>query len=141
VTPTRFPCRLELPVHWGEMDAFQHVNNLSYFRWFESGRMDYLRRVGYLEHMEATGQGPILAHTECRFRAPLAWPERVLVEAGVEDIADDRFLMRYRVTGLSSGVLAAEGSGRMVGFDYRAGAKCALPPAVREAMELLESAG
>jgi acyl-CoA thioester hydrolase len=137
---TRFPRRLELPVHWGELDAFQHVNNLSYFRWFESGRMDYLRHVGYLAHMEATGQGPILAHTECRFRAPLAWPDRVLVETGVEEIGADRFLMRYRVTGLGSGVLAAEGSGRMVSFDYGQGTKCPLPAGVRNAMEALERA-
>lgn len=136
---TRFPRSLELPVHWGEMDAFRHVNNLSYFRWFESGRMDYLRAVGYLDHMEATEQGPILAHTECRFRAPLAWPDAVLVETGIEDIGVDRFLMRYRVTGLSSGVLAAEGSGRMVSFDYGAGRKCPLPAAVLAAIEALEA--
>jgi acyl-CoA thioester hydrolase len=137
---TRFPRRLELPVHWGEMDAFRHVNNLSYFRWFESGRMDYLQAVGYLEHMEATGQGPILAHTECRFRAPLAWPERVVVETGVEELELDRFLMRYRVRS-SAGVLAAEGSGRMVGFDYRANAKCPLPVAVLDAIRALEGPG
>jgi acyl-CoA thioester hydrolase len=136
---TRFPRRLELPVHWGELDAFRHVNNLAYFRWFESGRMDYLRHIGFLAHMEATEQGPILAHTECRFRAPLAWPDRVLVETGVEDIGVDRFLMRYRVTGLSSGVLAAEGSGRMVCFDYGVGRKCPLPAAVRTALEALEA--
>ncbi len=135
---TRYPCRLELAVQWGEMDAFGHVNNLTYFRWFESGRMDYLRQVGYLAHMEATGQGPILAHTECRFRAPLAWPDGVLVETGVEELDVDRFLMRYRVTALSSGVVAAEGSGRMVSFDYRSGGKCPLPTAVREAILRIE---
>lgn len=138
---TRFPRSLVLPVHWGELDAFQHVNNLTYFRWFESGRMDYLRAVGYLAHMQATEQGPILAHTECRFRAPLGWPGEVRVETGVEDLAEDRFLMRYRVFSQESGLLAAEGSGRMVSFDYRQGCRCPLPPAVREAIEALEQAG
>ncbi len=135
---TRYPRRIELSVQWGELDALQHVNNLTYFRWFESGRMDYFHHIGYLEHMEATGQGPILAHTECRFRAPLGWPERVLVETGVDDIGADRFLMRYRITAVSSGVLAAEGSGRMVSFDYRAGGKCPLPPSIRAAILALE---
>lgn len=115
------------------------ADRLTYFRWFESGRMDYLREVGYLGHMAATRQGPILAHTECRFRAPLAWPERVAVETGVDDVGADRFLMRYRVTALSSGVVAAEGSGRMVGFDYAVGGKCPLPPAVRAAILEIES--
>jgi acyl-CoA thioester hydrolase len=137
---TRFPGRLELPIHWGELDAFQHVNNLTYFRWFESGRMDYLARVGYLDQMEASGQGPILAHTDCRFRAPLAWPGAVIVQTGVEDLQEDRFLMRYRVSCQATGRLAAEGSGRMVSYDYRLGAKCPLPPAVRSAVEALEEA-
>ncbi len=137
---TGFPRRLVLPIHWGEMDAFRHVNNLGYFRWFESGRMDYLACVGYLDHMKATGRGPILAHTECRFRAPLAWPGEVLVETGVEELTKDRFLMRYRVCCNASGRLAAEGSGRMVSYDYGAGSKCPLPPAVRSAIESLEAA-
>ena len=141
MTGTRYPRRLELPVQWGEMDALAHVNNLTYFRWFESGRMDYFEHVGMQDHMHATGEGPILAHTECRFRAPLTWPDRVLVETGVEDIGVDRFLMRYRITALSSGVLAAEGSGRIVNYDYRAGAKCPLSPGVRAAIERLEAGG
>ena len=35
----RFPVVIELPVQWGEMDAFGHVNNVVYLRWFESGRI------------------------------------------------------------------------------------------------------
>ena len=138
---TRFPRRLELAVHWGELDALKHVNNLTYFRWFESGRMDYLLHVGYVEHMEATGQGPILAHTECRFRVALSWPERVLVETGVEDLGEDRFLMRYRVSSLTRGVVAAEGSGRIVSLDYGLECKCPVPEAVRAAIQQLESSG
>ena len=30
---------IETPVAWGEMDAFQHVNNIVYFRYFESARI------------------------------------------------------------------------------------------------------
>ena len=31
-----FPVLIAWPVQWGDMDAFQHVNNTVYFRWFES---------------------------------------------------------------------------------------------------------
>jgi acyl-CoA thioester hydrolase len=27
-----YPVVIEIPVQWGEMDAFQHVNNVVYFR-------------------------------------------------------------------------------------------------------------
>src|SRR5687768_14878016 len=32
------PVVVELPVVWGEMDSYRHVNNAVYFRYFESAR-------------------------------------------------------------------------------------------------------
>jgi len=34
-----FPVRIEIPVAWGEMDAFGHGNNVAYFRYFESAQI------------------------------------------------------------------------------------------------------
>ena len=47
-----FPVILELPVQWGEMDAYGHVNNTVFFRYFESARMEYLRKCGFAESHE-----------------------------------------------------------------------------------------
>ena len=63
-----YPVITEQAVIWGDMDAFQHVNNTIYFRWFETARIRYFEEIGFLEHLEATGVGPILAETSCRFR-------------------------------------------------------------------------
>ena len=41
-----YPVALEVPVAWGDVDAFGHVNNTIYFRWFESARMAHFERVG-----------------------------------------------------------------------------------------------
>ena len=41
-----FPVVVSWPVQWGDQDAFGHVNNTIYFRWFESGRIAYLKRLG-----------------------------------------------------------------------------------------------
>ena len=32
---------------WGEMDALGHVNNVSYFRYFETARIDFLSKRAY----------------------------------------------------------------------------------------------
>ena len=40
----RYPVVIEIPVAWGEMDAFQHLNNIVYFRYFESARIAYFER-------------------------------------------------------------------------------------------------
>ncbi len=43
---SEFQVVTELPVQWGDQDAFQHVNNTVHLRWYESGRIDYLMRTG-----------------------------------------------------------------------------------------------
>jgi acyl-CoA thioester hydrolase len=134
----RWPVALEVALAWGEMDAFGHVNNTVYFRWFESARMEYLGRLGWPGIQEATGIGPILHSTQARFRAPLVWPDTVAVSTRVSEVAADRFTMRYEVRSHSLGRLAAEGSGLIVAFDYRTLAKAPLPEAIRRRIAELE---
>lgn len=126
-----YPVVLDVPVAWGDMDAFQHVNNTRYFRWFEDGRIAYFGRIGAIEVMEQTGIGPILAATQCRFRLPVTFPDRVRVGARVTELAEDRFTMRYVVVSERHGKVAAEGEGTLVAFDYRAGRKAAYPEELR----------
>jgi acyl-CoA thioester hydrolase len=133
----RFPVVVEIPVAWGEMDAFQHVNNAAYFRYFESARIACFERIGYASSDGLDGVGPILAATDCRFRIPLTYPDRLLSGTFVEAIAADRFTMRHAIYSHRQADIAAEGSGRIVSYDYRAGTKAQLPDAIRAQLELL----
>ena len=72
-----WPVTVRVPVAWGEMDAFGHVNNVVYFRYFETARIACFERIGYTESMREHQIGPILAHTECRFRLPLEYPDTI----------------------------------------------------------------
>ncbi len=134
-----FPVRIDVPVAWGDMDAFEHVNNTVYFRWFESARIAYFRQIGFEESRRISGIGPILASTRCRFRLPLAYPDVVEVAARARDLAEDRFVMDYRVASREQGALAAEGEGLIVCYDYRRGAKVPIPASVRRRLEQLGS--
>jgi acyl-CoA thioester hydrolase len=127
-----FPVHYETPVAWGEMDAFQHVNNVVYFKYFESARIAYFHETGFAEHMEATGVGPILASTSCRFKLPLAYPDRVTVGARVEGLSEGRFTMIYRVVSHQLEAVAAEGEGIIVSYDYRAATKAPIPDTIRQ---------
>lgn len=133
-----FPVVLTVPVAWGEMDSMGHVNNTVYVRYFESARIAYFERVHFLETMRESGVGPILASTRCRFKTPLTYPDLVWVGTRVEDLSEDRFLMRYSVMSEAMERVAAEGDGLVVAYDYRAWTKAPLPARVREAIESLE---
>ncbi|MFQ5675233.1 MAG: acyl-CoA thioesterase [bacterium] len=122
---------LETPVAWGEMDAFQHVNNIVYFRYFESARIVYLEKIGYIEFMERTNRGPILASTQCRFKFPLTYPDRVMIGGRVSSLQVDRFVMDYCVASQRHQKIVAEGQGVVVSYDYELGQKVALPDEIR----------
>jgi len=128
---------VEFPLHWGEMDALGHVNNIVYFRYFETARISYFERTG-IQHSGDVHIGPILASTSCRFRRPLAFPDRIHVGAKVTEIGADRFTMEYAVTSERLDAIAATGEGIVVSFDYRAGRKHPLPETWRERMIALD---
>lgn len=124
-----YPLVIAEDVAWGDMDAYLHVNNVVYFRWFESARMAYFARSGFMAALESTGFGPILAATSCRYRAPLTYPDRIQIGARVTEIGTDRFTMRYAIASDTLGRIAAEGDSVIVCFDYATGAKAAIPAA------------
>jgi acyl-CoA thioester hydrolase len=133
-----FPVVIELPVVWGEMDAYAHVNNSVYFRYFESARIAYFDRIGYLELARATGLGPILASTRCDFKKALTFPDKILVGVKVAELGEDRFLMQYRIVSDKLRKIAAEGDGLIVSYNYREGRKVPLPEEIRKRIEQLE---
>ncbi|WP_426416579.1 acyl-CoA thioesterase [Aestuariirhabdus sp. LZHN29] len=138
-TSEQFPVEIEQNVVWGDMDAFQHVNNRVYFRYFEDARMAYFERAGVMETMASSGKGPILGSTQCKYRAPLTYPDSIRISTRIESISADRFVMRYRVWSEELDCVAAEGEGTIVYFDYQAGGKCSLPQSVRQALMDIEA--
>jgi len=127
-----FPVVVDLPVAWGEMDAFQHVNNVAYFRYFESARIVYSEKLGLHQYKEQTGIGPILGSTSCRYRLPLSYPDTVSVGTKIIGMEEDRFTMQYVVVSRRHGKVAAEGDAVIVMYDYRAGRKTAIPEEIRK---------
>ncbi len=135
-----FPVIVEFPVAWGDMDAMRHVNNIVYFRYFENARIAYFDRTGLWEFMEKTGIGPILASTQCRFRAPLSYPDVVSIGASVPDIGRDRFTMKYSVASHRLSKIVADGDGVLVAYDYRNSRKVPVPAEVKRSILDLETA-
>jgi acyl-CoA thioester hydrolase len=133
-----YPVIIELPIAWGEMDAFQHVNNVVYFKYFESARISYFERLNFIEFMDKTGIGPILASTQCRYKIPLTYPDRVTVGAKVETIEEERFLMKYAVVSHKHKKIAALGEGVIVTFDYQKNKKAIIPDEIRRRIIDLE---
>src|SRR5215470_4117838 len=95
--PEEFPVLLDWPVQWGDMDRFGHVNNTVYFRWFESGRVEYMQRLGLSEMHGESNQGPILARCDCNFRRQLQFPDTVRIGSRVAHIGRTSFKVEHAI--------------------------------------------
>lgn len=129
-----YPAVIQIPVAWGEMDAYGHVNNVVYFRYFESARIAYFRQLELKQFMDQSGVGPILASIQCRFKFPLTFPDTLSVGTRVVELGDDRFTMNHRIVSQRHNRVAAEGDGVVVTYDYQLGKKAPLPTEVRAAI-------
>jgi len=133
-----WPVVLRIPVQWGEMDAYGHVNNTVFFRFFESARVEYLAKCGFLRSWEENRVGAILHSTGCRFRRPLFHPDTAIIGGRAVEMEGDRFTMEYLVVSETSGEVAAEGAGVVVSYDYKVRRKCAIPDDIAVAIRALE---
>ena len=133
-----FPVVVAFDVAWGDMDAYAHVNNVVYFRYFEHARIAYLDRVGWMRSREEHGLGPIIASTGARYRKPISYPDRLSVGARVSDVQADRVTFEYRLVSARWNAVAADGQAVVVSYDYRNSTKCPIPDAVRAAILELE---
>ncbi len=135
----KYPVITEIPIAWGDMDAFQHVNNVMYFKYFESARISYLEKIDIMNYMHETSIGPILKSTQCTFKIPLTYPDKVAVGARVKNVAEDRFVMEYAAISQNYNKLAATGEGLIVTFDYQNNTKTPIPDLIRSRIMTLEN--
>jgi acyl-CoA thioester hydrolase len=134
-----YPVVIQLPVVWGEMDSYRHVNNAVYFRYLESARLEYFARLNWLEFEKQTGIGPILQATQARFRRPLSYPDTISVAARVTSIHRDRFTLDHRIVSHAQKAIVTLGQGTVVTFHYASGKKVPIPEELRRRIEELES--
>lgn len=133
-----FPIVIEQDLAWGEMDAYQHVNNVAYFRYFENARIPWLERIGWMQLREESGLGPIIASTSARYRRPLSYPDRIAIGVRAGAIQADRLTIEYRIVSGKLNALAADGEAVVVSYDYRNARKCPIPESVRLAIAELQ---
>ena len=74
---------MQIPIRWGDMDAMNHVNNTSYFRYMETCRIDWMRSIGC--QPDPQGEGPVIVNAFCNFYRQLEYPGDVLIKMYASD--------------------------------------------------------
>ncbi len=127
-----YPVTVELSLQWGEMDAFAHLNNVIYFRYFETARIRYFEKIALLDYMHRHKIGPILKNAECTFKIPLTYPDQIVIGVSAANLEPDRFMLNYVAFSHQHQKIAATGSSLIVMFDYSSGTKAPVPTVIQE---------
>lgn len=127
-----------LGVSWGELDAFQHVNNKVYLAWFETARVNMFLKWGtdFQRFMSGQSIAPVMRSVNLAWRYPIKYPDTVTVVHKIDEILDDRFILKGVVVGHKSKKVCARIEEVIVAVDYtKGGTKCSIPDDMREFLE------
>lgn len=134
---TGFPVTIQLPVPWSDLDLFEHVNNVAYFRYFQAARLVYFDKIGLMRMHRETNIGPILHSTSARFLKELNYPDEVMIGAMISSVRTSSFVLDYQVEN-SSEEIVAQGSSVNLIFDFNTKQKVPISEALRSEICNLE---
>jgi len=120
-------------VRYAETDKMGVVYHANYFVWFEVGRTDLLRTLGWsYREMEAAGVSLPVIEAHCQYHRPAKYDDELEVRAQGRMLSPVRMEFTYQVVRSEDQVVAASGRTVHAALD-RAGKPCRLPERIRQA--------
>lgn len=104
-------CETRVRVRYAETDQMGVVYHANYFVWFEVGRVEMLRQLGFsYRDMEADDECCIaVVDARCRYRAPARYDDEVIVRTYLKNIRSSVIHFRYELVRAGDDALLAEG--------------------------------
>ena len=130
----QYPIISSQKVAWGDMDAFGHVNNVMYYRYMESARIDYLQRLGVLNGQVNT----VVASSSCKYIKPVFYPDRLSIGSRIVEVRNSAFRMEYALYSHEQNSIVATGEAVMVCVDNKTAQKANMTAQLRQNIIELE---
>ena len=98
-------------VRYAETDQMGVVYHSNYFIWFEVGRVELLRQLGfsYREMEREDGCYIAVVDARCRYKAPVRYDEELLIRTHIRNVRGSMIHFGYEILRAADGVLLAEG--------------------------------
>jgi len=121
-----------MPIRWGDMDAFGHVNNTNFFRYMEQARIEWLETLR-LASVGDGGTGPMIVNAQMTFLKQLQYPGEVVCHTLAGQPGRSSLETRFELRRADDvATLVAQGSAKVVGVDYASGRSTPMPDTLRE---------
>jgi acyl-CoA thioester hydrolase len=100
-----------LRVRYAETDQMGVVYHSNHLIWFEVGRVELMRQMGFLYRDMEREEGCFIAVVEarCRYRAPVYYDEEVVIRTRLKRVRESVVVFGYELMRAESETLLAEG--------------------------------
>ncbi len=100
ITPETFKASLPIQIRFNDIDALGHINNNSYFSYFDLGKTDYFETIKGSSIIDWTDGLIVIARIEIDFFSPIYYRETIAVDSKVISLGDKSgvFLQQIRNT-------------------------------------------
>jgi acyl-CoA thioester hydrolase len=106
-----FPHFLEIVTRWADNDVYGHVNNATYYSYFDTLVNRMLIERNLLDPAKSTAIG-VVVETACRFFASLSFPD--VIDAGLRVARIGNSSVQYEISLFRRGDKEPAASGRFV---------------------------
>ena len=125
-----------IPIRWGDMDAYRHVNNTVYFRYMEQVRVEFLETIGY--SIVPKGKAPVIINASCTFLLPLTYPGVVEVKMYCGAPGNSSIPSSYEIRLHGEDALYATGDSKIVWTEMATGKSVPIPDGLRTLLSGVE---
>lgn len=129
--------RCLIPLRWGDLDAFGHLNNVQFFRLMEQARVEWLEALGEFPpagvSVADSGKAamPVAARIELDFRQQVLYPATLQVVLSSGRVGRSSVELRNEIRSEDGSQLLADGVVVMVWVGVDSGRPVDLPPPIR----------
>lgn len=126
----------EITTRWADNDLYGHVNNVTYYAWFDSSVNRYLIEQGGLD-IHRGQEIAYVVNSSCDYFSPVAYPERVEAGLRVEKLGNSSVVYNIGIFRQGEDEACAVGRFVHVFVNRETDRPVAIPAGVRQALERL----
>ena len=126
------------PTRWGDCDAFGHINNVLFSRYYESGRLDYFQRVLGLDAVAGASDSLIIADLYVTFLRQVHHPCALEVGSRITRLGNSSFDFEAAIFAPGDDEAFSTAQATCVWFNFRDNHSLPIPAAQRAIIHQFE---
>jgi acyl-CoA thioester hydrolase len=138
-TIDEYPYVIDITTRWMDNDVYGHVNNVTYYSYFDTAANSFLIERGGLDIHDADVIG-LVVESACSYHAPVAFPDRLRAGVRVDKLGNRAVTYGIGIFTADSDEAVANGHFVHVFVERESRTSTAIPDRIRTALESISVA-